>query len=91
VLVAGTLIYGHGDDRHEHHEKGQHDAEGHARIREHLKAPVFKFMYTITAYPTRNIHRRRWHRAVDAVRAAARLRLDVEHGQEGNASGQHSA
>lgn len=78
VLVAGTLIYGHGDEVQEKEEKGKHDADTHAAASKQAKRPVFKSMHTIRASHTRNLRQRRWSRAINATLATMRMQPDPE-------------
>ena len=84
VLVAGTLIYGRGDDRQAHEGKGAHpDADEGAHAPAHAavhkkKGPVFRASHTIASHHMRNVRQRRWGAAINASLAAARLRAGGE-------------
>jgi hypothetical protein len=69
ILVAGTVVYGHGDQMEEKEEE-----ESRQRLKIPKKVgPAFRQSMTIRALPLHTITHHRWRRAGVLALAAARL------------------
>jgi hypothetical protein len=79
VLVAGTLIYGRGDDRQAHAHSAKHDDMTQQASKKTARQPTFKFHHTIASHHSRSTAQHRWVNALNSTLAAARLRSGSQH------------